>query len=119
MSQVRSHKRDDDNAHGLFDTVGLCPVPVLEEVADEEAVNFSMEILCGPPEFFTIWPFFRKFLSNRPLAKRIPEMDPWLGARVSGAELGSTVTGAELLATGKRPARGSAAPERMAPSSAP
>ena len=35
-------------------------------------------------------------------------MDPWLGARVSGAELGATVTGAELLATGKRPARGSA-----------
>jgi len=69
-------------------------------------------------EFFTFWPFFRKFLSNRPLAERIPEMDPWLGARVSGAELGATVTGAELLATGKRPARGSA-PERMAPSSAP
>ena len=52
------------------------------------------------------------------MAERIPEMDPWLGARVSGAELGATVTGAELLATGKRPARGSA-PERMAPSSAP
>ena len=71
-----------------------------------------------PAEFFTFWPFFRKFLSNRPLAERIPEMDPWLGARVSGAELGATVTGAELLAMGKRPARGSA-PERMAPSSAP
>jgi len=70
------------------------------------------------PEFFTFWPFFRKFLSNRPLAERIPEMDPWLGARVSGAELGARVSGAELLATGKRPARGSA-PERMAPSSAP
>ena len=63
------------------------------------------------PEFFTFSPFFRKFFSNRSLAERIPEMDSWLGARVSGA-------GAELLATGKRPARGSA-PERMAPSSAP
>ena len=50
--------------------------------------------------------------------ERISEMDPWLGARVSGAELGATVTGAELLATGKRPARGSAS-ERMTPSSAP
>ena len=40
---------------------------------------------------------FRKFLTNRPLAERIPEMDPWLGARV---------TGAELLGTGKWPARG-------------
>ena len=60
------------------------------------------------PEFFTFWPFFRKFLSNRPLAKRIPEMDPWLGARVSGAELSATVTGAEVLGTGKWPARGSA-----------
>ena len=68
-------------------------------------------------EFFTIWSFFRKFLSNRPLAERIPEMNPWLGARVSGAELGATVTGAELLATGKRPARGSA-PSTLAPSSA-
>ena len=66
-------------------------------------------------EFFTMWPFFRKFLSNRPLAERIPEMDPWLGARVSGAELGATVTGAEVLATGKRPVRGSA-PSTLAPS---
>ena len=63
---------------------------------------------CWAAEFFTIWPFFRKFLSNRPLAERIPEMDPWLGARVTGAELGATVTGAELLDTGKWPARGSA-----------
>ena len=58
------------------------------------------------PEFFTFWPFFRKFLSNRPLAERIPEMDPWLGARVSGAELGATVTGAELLATGQTACKG-------------
>jgi len=69
------------------------------------------------PELFTIWPFFRKFLSNRLLAETIPEMDPWLGARVTGAELGATVTGAELdatvtgaevLGTRKWPARGSA-----------
>ena len=59
-------------------------------------------------EFFTICPFFRKFLTNRPLAERISEMDPWLGARVTGAELGATVIGAEVLGTGKWPARGSA-----------
>jgi len=59
-------------------------------------------------EFFTIWSFFRKFLSNRPLAERIPEMDPWLGARVTGAELGATVNGAEVMGMGKWPARGSA-----------
>ena len=35
---------------------------------------------------------FRKLLSNRPLVERIPEIDPWLGA---------TVTGAEVLGTGK------------------
>ena len=33
-------------------------------------------------------------------------MDPWLGARVTGAEHGATVTGAELLGTGKWPAMG-------------
>ena len=33
-------------------------------------------------------------------------MDPSLGARVIGAELSATVTGAELLGTGKWPARG-------------
>ena len=35
-------------------------------------------------------------------------MDPWLSARVTGAELGATVTGVEVLGTGKWPARGSA-----------
>ena len=35
-------------------------------------------------------------------------MNPWFGARVTGAELGATVTGAEVLGTGKWPARGSA-----------
>ena len=44
----------------------------------------------------------------RPLAETIPEMDPWLGARVTGAELGAMVTGAEVLGMGKWPARGSA-----------
>ena len=33
-------------------------------------------------------------------------MDPWLGARVTGAELSTMVTGAELLGMGKWPARG-------------
>ena len=35
-------------------------------------------------------------------------MDPWLGAKVTGAELGATVTGAEVVGMGKWPARGSA-----------
>jgi hypothetical protein len=29
----------------LFDTGGLCLIPVLEEVVDEEAVNFSMDLV--------------------------------------------------------------------------
>ena len=113
---------------------GACDVVVSATVAPQRPWGSSVTVApraesffslpLGPmrwvagAEFFTFWPFFRKFLSNRPLAERIPEMDPWLGARVSGAELGATVSGVELLATGKRPARGSA-PERMAPSSAP
>ena len=40
------------------------------------------------------------------MAERIQKMDPELGAIDAGAELGATVTGAELLGTGKWPARG-------------
>jgi len=94
--------------------------PMVTRPSDNTALGASTRWLgqakCGwlLPEFFTIWPFFWKFLSNRPLAEIIPEMAPWLGARVTGAELGATVTGAEVLGTGKWRARGSA-PEWMAP----
>ena len=87
----------------------------------EEDGSALCSVLAGeraPCLNFLLLVLFLKFLSNRPLAERIPEMDPWLGARVSGAELGATVTGAEVLGTGKWPARGSA-PVTLAPSSAP
>ena len=47
------------------------------------------------PEFFIIWSFFLKFLTNIPLAERIQKMDPSLGA----IDAGASVSGAELLGT--------------------
>jgi hypothetical protein len=37
--------------------------------------------------FLFFWPFFRKILSNMPLAERIQKIDPDLGATVIDAKL--------------------------------
>jgi hypothetical protein len=65
-----------------FNAQNKCGEYLGVEFAKSQDINSIINTI-----FFVFWPFFRKILSNMPLAERIQKIDPDLGATVIGAKL--------------------------------